>query len=451
MSSPDTAAPEHPPLGEVAQAPERLAGRKNLQLLIQLRWLAVGGQLGTIVLVQWVLGVDLPLVEMLTLLALLALFNGASKLRTRLALPVGHAELFAGLLVDVAALTGQLHFAGGITNPFVFLYLLQVAVASVLLRPRYTWAVVAVTSAGVFALTRWYRPLVLSSLIGTSQPTLYIAGLLVCFVLDAALLVIFIGRIGRNLRQRDASLAALRQRAAEEEHIVRMGLLATGAAHELGTPLATLSVILGDWARMAPFAGEPELREEIEEMQVQLQRCKAIVSGILMSAGEARGEAPVETTLHAFLDGLVQHWRDTRPLKALEYHREGVPDVPIIADPALKQVLGNVVDNALEAAPAGLLRFVAEGDDETLTLRVQDQGPGFPAPMLERLGKPYQSSKGQPGRGLGLFLSVNVVRTLGGRIQAQNRPGGGAEVAIRLPLAALMPPEWSPVPRAEPR
>ena len=86
------------------------------------------------------------------------------------------------------------------------------------------------------------------------------------FVLNAALLVVFVTRINRNLRERDAQLADLRQRAAEEEHIVRMGLLASGAAHELGTPLATLSVILGDWRRMPDFAADPELAEEIDEM-----------------------------------------------------------------------------------------------------------------------------------------------------------------------------------------
>jgi two-component system sensor histidine kinase RegB len=279
---------------------------------------------------------------------------------------------------------------------------------------------------------------------GLSLPPHYIGGLLICFAINAALLVIFIQRIGRNLRQRDARLADLRQRAAEEEHIVRMGLLASGAAHELGTPLATLAVILGDWARMAPFAGEPELREEIEEMQVQIQRCKAIVSGILLSAGEARGEAPAETGLHDFLDDLVEQWRGTRPVKAFEYHRETVPDVPILSDSALKQMVHNVLDNALEAAPQGLLRLVADCDDDTLTLRVQDQGPGFAAQMLEGFGKPYRSSKGRPGGGLGLFLSLNVARTLGGRIEAENRPAGGAEVRITLPLASLMPPEWAP-------
>ncbi|MEK8030077.1 ATP-binding protein [Ideonella sp. DXS29W] len=433
-----------PPLGEVSKVPERLAGRKNLLQLIQLRWLAVAGQLVTILAVNFLLGVDLPLVPMLTLLGSLVLFNLASLQRSRLSLPVSHGELFAGMLVDVGVLTAQLFFSGGITNPFIYLYLLQVAVSSVLLRPRYVWVIVAATSLGFVLLTRWHRPLPVPHLVNPALSSQYIAGLVLCYLLTASLLVIFIGRISRNLRQRDASLAALRQRAAEEEHIVRMGLLATGAAHELGTPLATLSVILGDWARMAPFAGEPELREEIEEMQVQIQRCKTIVSGILMSAGRTRGEAPVETTLHAFLDDLVQHWRSTRSGNELRYVRHGVPDLPLISDVALKQMIDNVLDNAREAAPSSPLTLSVRCDDDTLTLAVQDHGPGFAAPMLEFFGKPYQSSKNRPGGGMGLFLSVNVARMLGGQIAAHNLPEGGAEVIISLPLSSLMPAEWTP-------
>lgn len=444
MSLPDTDAPGQAPLGEVGQAPERLAGRKNLLQLIQLRWLAVAGQLLTILAVHFLLGVDLPLVPMLTLLAGLALFNVASQQRSRLALPVGNGELFAGLLVDVGVLTAQLFFSGGITNPFISLYLLQVAVGSVLLRPRYVWVLVALTSLCFVLLTRWHRPLPMPHLANPVLSPLYIGGLVACYLLTASLLVIFIGRIGGNLRQRDARLAALRQRAAEEEHIVRMGLLATGAAHELGTPLATLSVILGDWARMAPFAGEPELREEIEEMELQIQRCKTIVSGILMSAGRTRGEAPMETTLHAFLDELVQHWRSTRPGSLLHYQRDGLPDLPLIFDVALKQMIDNVLDNAREAAPGAPLRLLVACDDDTLTLTVQDQGPGFAPPMLAFFGKPYQSSKNRPGSGMGLFLSVNVARMLGGQITARNRSEGGAEVCISLPLGALTPAEWTP-------
>lgn len=425
-------------MGEVALAPERLAHSNNLLQLIQMRWLAVAGQLLTILIVEFVLGMSLPLIEMVTLLAVLAVFNIASWLRQRLALPVSNGELFAGLLVDVGVLTCQLYYSGGSANPFIYLYLLQVAVGSVLLRPFYTWAMVLVTSLCFVALTQWHRPLAFPDAGGPTPSAHYVGGLLACFLINASLLVIFIGRIGRNLRQRDARLADLRQRAAEEEHIVRMGLLASGAAHELGTPLATLSVILGDWARMTPFAAEPELREEIEQMQVQVIRCKSIVTGILQSAGETRGEAPEETTLHDFLDELVDEWRQTRPVKELIFDRHNLPDVPFIADTALRQMIDNVLDNALEAAPQGLLRVQASCEDDTLTLRVQDEGPGFTPQMLQRFGKPYESSKGRPGGGLGLFLSVNVARTLGGRIEAHNRPGGGAEVVITLPLASLM-------------
>jgi two-component system sensor histidine kinase RegB len=419
------------------QEPEGLAHRRNLLQLVELRWLAVAGQLLTILLVPLLLQAPLPLREMLTLLAVLALFNVTSWLRTRLDLPVMNAELFAGLLVDVAVLTGQLYYSGGIANPFIFLFLLQVAVASVLLRPRYVWALVVATTCAFVALTMWHRPLLLQGQPQVALSRDYVGGLLVSFALNAGLLVIFIGRISRNLRRRDEALAQLRQRAAEEEHIVRMGLLASGAAHELGTPLATLAVILGDWSRMAPFAGEPELREEIEEMQRQIARCKAIVAGILSSAGETRGDAPQETTLQALLDDVAQEWKRTRGA-VLDYRREGL-DLPIISDTALKQMIRNILDNAYEAAPGAPLHLHAQWDEDTLTLRVQDRGPGFPRHMLERLGAPYQSSKGT-GRGLGLFLAVNVARTLGGEIAAQNVPGG-SEVTITLPLAALMPQE----------
>jgi two-component system sensor histidine kinase RegB len=428
------------------QAADKLAGRNNLLQLIQLRWLAVAGQLVTILAVHFGLAVPLPLGEMLGLLAALTLFNGLCWLRSVGAWRVSDGELLAGLVVDLGVLSGQLFFAGGVTNPFIFLYLLQVAVASVLLRPRHAWTVVGLASLCFIGLTQWHRPLQLPGLEGAALSAPYVGGLLLCFLLNAALLVTFIVRIERNLRQRDARLADLRQRAAEEEHIVRMGLLASGAAHELGTPLATLSVILGDWSRMAPFAGEPELREEIEEMQGQLQRCKTIVSGILLSAGEARGEAPVQTTLHAFLDELVAHWRSTRPGAAgLHFDRSGVPDLPIISDFALRQMIDNVLDNALEAAPHAaprlLVRCINDKESDELRLSVQDEGPGFAPAMLERFGKPYQSSKGRAGGGLGLFLALNVARALGGRIGARNRAEGGAEVEITLPLAALEPPE----------
>jgi two-component system sensor histidine kinase RegB len=171
-------------------------------------------------------------------------------------------------------------------------------------------------------------------------------------------------------------------------------------------------------------------------MQAQLQRCKSIVSGILLSAGEARGESSVKTTINTFLNDLVDEWRSSRPIQGFEYDNRIEHDVPVVFDSTLKQTICNVLDNALEASP-DWLRFEATREADALHLVITDAGPGFEPSMLTHLGKPYQSSKGKPGGGLGLFLVVNVARTLGGTVTARNRVQGGAVVHLALPLAAI--------------
>jgi two-component system sensor histidine kinase RegB len=407
-----------------------------MQQLIQLRWIAVLGQIGTITWVSLFHEIALPLERMLTVLVCLVAFNLGSQLRWHEHPKVTNKAVFLALLVDVASLTAQLYWTGGTANPFAFLYLLQVILGAVLLDVWSTWTIVAITSACLTGLALYAPPLRTQSQIGLSQ-NLYIEGMLVCFALNAALLVFFITRINRNLRSGDALLASMRQRAVEEEHIVRMGLLASGAAHELGTPLATLAVILGDWRRMPEFVNRTDLREDLDEMQTQLQRCKSIVSGILMSAGEMRGESAVRTTLNTFLDDLARDWRATRAVVSFAYHNRIDLDRPVVFDSALKQMIDNVLDNALDASP-DWVEMEARCDNDVLTLMVTDAGPGFAPAMLSDFGKPYQSSKGRAGGGLGLFLSVNVARTLGGAVTARNRDEGGAAVLITLPLAAIM-------------
>ncbi len=398
--------------------------------LIQLRWIAVMGQVATIVFVHFGLGIPLPLQAMAAVLALLVAFNLFSMLRWRRRDEVSNESLFFSLLVDVFTLTAQLHFSGGAANPFVFLYLLQVVLAAVLLQPWASWTIAGITGACVLLQLVWAGPVEIP---GRYHAT----GLIICFLLNAALIVVFINRISRILRAHDERLAALRQRAAEEEHIMRMGLLASGAAHELGTPLATISVLLGDWRRMPAFRQDAVLQEESGEMQVQLDRCKSIVSGILLSAGNMRAEAPHTTMLTDFLDELVESWRNTRPVRQFHYQSTIAEDLRIVSDEGLKQMIGNVLDNALEASPDWVaMEAMLSGDD--LILRVLDRGPGFTAATLGQFGRPYNSSKGKPGGGLGLFLSLNVARALGGNIFPQNRYPAGAVVTMVLPLASLV-------------
>lgn len=188
---------------------------------------------------------------------------------------------------------------------------------------------------------------------------------------------------------------------------------------------------------MDALSADPDLVADMEEMKAQVRRCKAIVSGILMSAGETRGESSEETTVCEFFEDLIKDWQNTRKSQELHFENRFGEDVDIASDSVLKQTVCNLLDNALEASPMWVGLEVAR-DGDMLVVRVFDRGPGFSSKVYNRLGQPYQSTKGRPGSGLGLFLVFNVTRTLGGEVQARNLAEGGAEVVLKLPLDALL-------------
>jgi two-component system sensor histidine kinase RegB len=417
-----------------------IIGRKNALHLIQLRWIAVAGQISTIAAVKLIFKVAIPLPAMLAIVIFLIAFNIASSLRWQESVTVKNGELLIALLVDVITLTVLLYLSGGTQNPFAFLYLMQVVISAVLLDAMSTWCIILITSSCLVGLSKFAMPLQFPPEFG--WVSLYAEGMVICFILNATLLTIFITRISRNLRSGEAQIAQMRQHAAEEDHIVRMGLLASGAAHELGTPLSTMAVILSDWQRMPEFGANHEVVKDLEEMQAQVHRCKSIISGILLAAGEVRSESSARTSIWQFLNDLVSEWKTGKTEEALVVENQIETDFPIAFNTALKQMICNVLDNAVEASPEWV-KLTARCDAESLTLMVADAGPGFNSMMLTQFGKPYKSSKGRPGRGLGLFFVVNVARKLGGTVTVINMhqedaPGStGALVTITLPLHAI--------------
>lgn len=404
---------------------------------MQLRWLAIIGQIATIAFVHFWLDIELPIFQMGCVIALLVTLNLIRIIRTRSSQPVSETAIFVDLLGDVLALTALLYLSGGALNPFIFIYLLQIIIATVLFRGWRTWIILLMTAMCFGVLIFWNVPMAIHNQSGLLSPSLHIQGMFICFLLVGALLVLFVGRISRNLAARDARVAELRQQAVEEDHVVRMGLLASGAAHELGTPLTTLSVILGDWNQMPEVRQYDGLRTDIRQMQSQLERCKEIVSGILASAGEARGEGAIQSSLHRFFEEIALEWKTARDEDILRYSNDFEPDIPIIADLTLRQAIFNLLDNAREASSSQICMAVSR-DNDTAIVVVEDNGAGFPPEVIENAGKPYISTKNRPGAGLGLFLVTNVVRKLGGNVEIGNATGhGGARVIIKLPLSAI--------------
>lgn len=412
-------------------SPETVSS-ENMRLLAQLRWIAVAGQLITIGAVHFGLGVQLPLVPMLGVVALLVLAN-LLELFIVARWRITQGAIFLALLFDVAALALQLYLSGGAENPFISLFFLQLVLGAILLDARAV-AVLAGTAVAAYAvLANYGLPLAYPAELAPAAADLERLGAWISFALTGALLAVFITRVIRNLRARDIYLADLRRAAAEEDGIVRMGLLASGAAHELGTPLSSLAVILNDWSRMPRLADDAELGPDLLEMQREVERCKRILGDLLHSAGAPRMDELASVQAIDLLEDLVSAWRASHSAVPLTYSAEGLEGAVLAAEPALLQAIDNLLDNAAEASPAGV-GLAASCCEEGVAISITDSGPGFTAAQLASIGKPLQSTKGA-GRGLGLFLASALARRLGGRLTAANRAEGGAVVQLVLPLA----------------
>jgi len=430
-----------------SQTIEQETLRKNLLQLIHLRGMAFYGQLATILTVYYGLSLVIRIGEMLWVTAGLVTFNLWALYRYRSKARISEVELFCGLMVDVLAFTAQLYLSGGTSNPFISLYLLPVIIGAVLLRPLHAWIIAACTLILYAGLSFFRQSYPAAHEHGTASGfDMHVHGMMIAYALAACLVVFFVTRITGNLRGRDAELAALRQQAAEQTQIMRMGLLSAGAAHELGTPLTTLSVVLRDWRDLSVPGKRAAQLADIDLMQAQVDRCKAIITGILSASGAARGEGAQASPLDAFVRQTLSDWQARHPDVRLDSRLE-LPALRVAAETVMEQTLVNLLDNALEAAgPHKPIRFSACLSAEDLCFVVSDDGPGFPAHILPRLGEPYLTSKAVPeahnGRGLGLFLAHNTLRSLGGRLSARNRDRAetgtdGAEVALSLPLSAI--------------
>lgn len=430
------------------QSIDDAAHRRNLRILIALRAAAFCAQAGLIAYAAYGLGIVLPVTAMLTVASSLILFNLWAVWRLRQPAPVQDSHLFAGLVLDVVVLAIQFGFSGATSNPLVSFFMLPVILGAVMLSPLRAWLIYTLTLlayAGLAVIAAQQKmPMIMdmpdmksaqdAPLIDMSD--LHMNGMMLGYAICAGALVGLIARIRHNLRQRDRELAELRAQTQEQEHILRLGLLTAGAAHELGTPLTTLSVILKDWQDLSPPQDKHEREADIATMRAQVERCKMIISDILAASGRLRGEGAERANLAEFVNAVADRWQVMRPHALLR--REIAPDDTIIAaDRVLEQVLHNLLDNAVEASGVDVvLRASIVADD--VVLAVVDDGEGFTPEVLAALGRPYISTKaGDTPRGLGLFLAANTARALGGRLNARNRVDGGADVALTLPLSAL--------------
>lgn len=413
-----------------------LPGHSQLRRLIALRSMAVVAQLLTLAAVWRILQLALNWRPMLLTIAVLAAFNFFSWLRLRSDTPVSNTELFAQLCADVLALSILLYYSGGSTNPFVSIYLLPLVIAAATLPGRFTWGMAALTSACYSVLMFYYIPLPHNHQHdGDSAFNAHVMGMWFGFVFSTVVVAYFVVQMAQAVRNRDEMLARVREEILRNERIVALGTQAAGAAHELGTPLSTMAVVIGELQHDAEV--RPAWRDALAILNEQVRGCKRILDKILANAqvSAATSLQPADRLMAELLD----EWQLLRPTAPYQYHTIGTQPAPLISvDTTLRAALMNLLNNAADAVPASetpqAIEIQTHWDDTSFTLEIHDHGQGLSEEAKLKAGSAFFTTKAE-GHGLGLFLANATLERMGGSVRLFNRDAGGATTEIILPTA----------------
>lgn len=418
---------------------ENKALDKNLFRLFLFRQVVIFGELLAVaVFVFWV-DLEIRLVWVAAIVGAMILLNIFTWFRYRHGGRATHHELFLQLLLDIAAFTGFLYLTGGASNPFSWFYLLPVMIAATLLPRNHTWLLALIAISCYSCLMVYYLPIQNSA--GEAHQHLnhggafsqHIWGMWLGFVFSAVLVAYFVVGMASSLRQQAQDLAQAREQALQDERLVAMGTMAAGAAHDLGTPLGTMTIVTDELLHDYPHEDFPDLYSQLQLLSGQLKRCKEALSVISASAGEARAETGFAIEASEFIHDVVLNWHLGRPSVALSFMQgENTLSGKILSDRTVSQALINVLNNAADASP-GCVNVEVDYDEYQLTILVKDEGNGLTSEGIEKAGKMPFTTKDQ-GMGVGLFLAHATFRRMGGRVTHDRRQRCGSCTRIILPL-----------------
>lgn len=410
----------------------------NIQWLARLRWAQTAGQAATVLVGQFLLDGVLPIASLFGVIGiglvsnlLLELYYFGDRRRETPTRTVHEWQLAVVMMLDVGILTGLLYLTGGPSNPFGLLYVVQIALATVLLRAGWAWLLGALSFVGFGVLLVVHQDLAIPA-------DNRAVGSWVALGVASAFVVHFLQRIHVALGERETELTEARSLAARQERLASLATLSAGAAHELSTPLGTVALAAKELERAltkadAASTNLAELAADARLIREQVGRCRAILEQMGQGVGTV-GEGLSPISVGELLEEALLNIRPSPTV-----HR----DVPLelarsplqLPPRAVSQALRSLITNAQDASPATAAVVLAVRDDETrLAISIRDRGPGMPDEILARIGEPFFTTK-PPGRGmgLGLFLARAVIEGVGGSLQIDSTPGEGTEVRVSLP------------------
>jgi two-component system sensor histidine kinase RegB len=412
----------------------RSARRLRVQTLVRLRWLAVTGQMAALLVVHFLLAFPLPFAWCLLVIAASCVLNIVLRLRFGNNHRFDDAPALALLIYDVLQLSLLLFLTGGLENPFSMLFLAPVMISAASLSPYRTLLLGICTGLSATTLVFFHLPLPWMPGQELQLPFLFTLGVWVAIISGMAFTGVYASRVAEEARQLSDALAATELVLAREQHLSQLDGLAAAAAHELGTPLATISVIATELAR-AIGPNSPHT-DDVTLLREQAQRCRAIMAKLteLPSAG------PFD---HMPLSNILEE-------VAAPHRNFGVaidvamqePNSPVGArNPGILYGLGNLLENAVDFAQERV-EVTADWNADNVIVTISDDGPGFAPEVMDRIGEPYVRSSRRrrmnagsetTGLGLGFFIAKTLLERSGASVEFENRvfPDRGAVVKVR--------------------
>lgn len=406
------------------------ASRQNIWHLLWMRVLVFVSQASTLLVAYFSQLIELSWTPLILFMLGAATLYVLTALRLRLPWPVTDFEFAMQLGFDLLLHSVLLYYTGGSTNPFVAYYLVPLTIAAATLPWVYPVVLCGLAMSGYTALLIWYEPLHVSGVqVDALLITLHLFGMWLNFVLSAAFITFFVSRMARAVRAQEEQQAERREGILRDQQLLAVATQAAGAAHELGTPLSTMSVLLGELRQ--EYRDKYDLQDDLALLQEQVRLCKDSLQSLVRAAEADRRQAAERRTVLAWFEECINRWHLMRPEATYAYDYGGEGDMPWITPSAdLGQAFLNMLNNATDACPERLdirLRW----DAEQVVISIADQGPGVPLHIAEQLGKPFITTKGK-GLGLGMFLSQASVTRAGGSVKLYNR-GAGTLTELSLP------------------
>ena len=427
----------------------RPARRVRLATFVGLRWLAIVGQLAAILIVYVGLGFSLPLGWCLLVIGASGVVNVALRLRYPHLHRLDDDPAAVLLGFDVVQLWALLYLTGGLNNPFAMMFLAPVMISAASLSPRRTLLLGLLIVLAATTLIMNHLPLPWFPGQPLNMPPMYSLGTWIAIVLGTGFTGAFASRVAEEARQLADALAATELVLAREQHLTQLDGLAAAAAHELGTPLSTITLVVKEMARQVEDTPGPleasALKEDLALLGSEVGRCRTILRRLASLGNETAGPMG-EMTLSHIIEEVVGPQRHFGVSLTATRHSDG--DEPVCnRNPGILYGLGNIVENAIDYASQSV-QIESSWARDQVSVRIIDDGPGFSPDILARIGDPYVTSRSgerktksqeESGLGLGMFIAKTLLERSGARLATSNRPApeSGAVVTVTWPRTAF--------------